>query len=65
MYLSGNYVVYSSFYLKLCIGRYPAVCLLVTSGALVFSVAMVVLAFLSRPEFDTGGADGHRRVKHL
>merc|ERR1719221_459800 len=45
--------------------RYPYVCMLVTSGAVVFSVAMVVMAFLSRPMFDTGGAEGHGRVKHL
>ena len=39
--------------------------MLVTSGSLTFSVVMVVLAFLSRPMFDTGGAEGHDRVKHL
>ena len=45
--------------------RYPYVCMLLTAGELAFSVAMVVLAFLSRPMFDTGGAEGHGRVKHL
>ena len=58
------FLMYRKFF-TLYIGRYPYVCMLVTSGALVFTVAMVVLAFLSRPMFDTGGAEGHGRVKHL
>ena len=45
--------------------RYPWLCLLVTGGLTLFSFLILVVAFLSKPLFDTGGVEAHERVKSM